>query len=61
MTERLKHLLDGEAHDLAVPSPPTDAVLRQGRGLRRRNRVTAAGAGLAAALVVEQLLESFSH
>ena len=52
MTERLKQLLDGEAHDLAVPSPPTDAVLRQGRGLRRRNRMTAAGAGLAAAVIV---------
>ncbi|MDZ5622937.1 hypothetical protein [Nocardioides bizhenqiangii] len=52
MTERLKQLLDSEAHDLAVPPPPTDSVLRQGRSFRRRNRMTAAGAGLAAALVV---------
>lgn len=52
MTERLKQLLDGEAHDLSVPPPPTDAVLRQGRTIRRRNRTTVAGAGLAAAVVI---------
>lgn len=52
MTERLKQLLDGEAHELAVPAPATDAVLRQGRGIRRRNRITVGAAGVAAAVVV---------
>ncbi|RHW27993.1 hypothetical protein D0Z08_06860 [Nocardioides immobilis] len=51
MTERLKQLLDHEADDLAVPAPATDAVLRQGRGLRRRNRM-AVGAGAAAVAVI---------
>lgn len=52
MTERLKDLLDGEAHDLPVPPPAADAVLRQGRGLRRRNRVTVGACGVAAAVVI---------
>jgi hypothetical protein len=52
MTERLKQLLDDEAHDLAVPPPPTDAVLCQGRGLRRRTRIVVAAAAAAAAVVV---------
>jgi hypothetical protein len=52
MTERLKHLLDDEAHDLSVPPPATGAVLRRGRGLRRRNRLVTGAAGVAAAVVV---------
>jgi hypothetical protein len=52
MTERLKQMLDGEAHGLSVPPPATDAVLRQGRGLRRRNRLVTGAAGVAAAVVV---------
>ncbi len=52
MTERLKQLLDGEAHDLSVPPPAANAVIRQGRGLRRRNRVTVAAGAVAAAVVV---------
>ncbi len=51
MTERLKQLLDHEADDLAVPAPATDAVLRRGRSLRRRNRM-ALGAGAAAVAVI---------
>ena len=58
MTERLKHLLDGEAHDLAVPSAPTDAVLRQGRGTRRRGRMTMAAGADAAALSRRQCLSA---
>ena len=52
MTERLKQLLDGEAHDLPVPPPATHDVLRQGRGLRRRNRLVTGAAAVAAAVVV---------
>lgn len=52
MTERLKQLLDGEALGLDVPPPATDAVLHQGRGLRRRNRLTVAGGAVAAAIIV---------
>lgn len=52
MTERLKQLLDGEAHDLPVPPPATNAVISQGRGLRRRNRLTVAAGAVAAAVVV---------
>lgn len=52
MTERLKQLLDGEALGLDVPPPATDAVLHQGRGLRRRNRLAVAGGAVAAAIIV---------
>lgn len=52
MTERLKQLLGDEAQDLEVPAPTTEAVLRQGRDLRRRNRIVIGAAGLAAAVVV---------
>lgn len=52
MTERLKQLLDGEAHDLAVPPPTTDAVLRQGRAIRRRKRIVVGACGAAAAVIV---------
>ncbi|KAA1425638.1 hypothetical protein [Nocardioides antri] len=52
MTERLRQLLGDEAGVLDVPPPSTDAVLRQGRGLRRRNRLVAGAAGVAAAVVV---------
>ena len=52
MTERLRELLGAEAGALDIPAPPAGAVLRQGRGLRRRNRVITGAAGLAAAVVV---------
>jgi hypothetical protein len=52
MTERLKHLLDGEAHDLPVPPPAANAVIRHGRGLRRRNRIAAGACGAAAAVII---------
>lgn len=52
MTERLKQLLDGEAGELDIPAPATDAVLRQGRGIRRRSRLVAGAAGMTAAVVV---------
>ncbi len=52
MTERLKQLLGGEADGLPIPPPPTNAVIRQGRGIRRRNRMVVGAAGLAAAVVV---------
>src|SRR5436190_20764702 len=52
MTERLKQLLGGEADGLPIPPAPTNAVIRQGRGLRRRNRMVVGAAGLAAAAVV---------
>jgi len=52
MTERLRQLLGGEADGLDVPPPATDAVLRQGRGLRRRNRVVVGACGAAAAVIV---------
>lgn len=52
MTERLSQLLAGEADGLDVPPPATGEVLRQGRGLRRRNRAIVGAAGLAAAVVV---------
>ncbi len=53
MTERLKQLLDDEAHDLSVPPPSAaKAVLRQGRGLRRRNRIADGRCGAAAAVLV---------
>ena len=52
MTERLKQLLEGEVHDLAVPAPATDAVLRQGRGLRRRNRIAVGVSSVAAVVVI---------
>jgi hypothetical protein len=52
MTERLKQLLDGEAHDLAVPPPATDAVLRQGRGIRRRNRIIVGASSLVAVIAI---------
>lgn len=52
MTERLKQLLDGELGELEIPAPPSHAVLRQGRSLRRRNRVVAGAATVAAAVVV---------
>jgi hypothetical protein len=52
MTERLKELLAGEADQLDVPAPPTDSVLHEGRGIRRRNRLVTGAVGLAAAVVV---------
>jgi len=52
MTERLRQLLGGEADGLDVPPPATDAVLRQGRGLRRRHRVVVGACGAAAAVIV---------
>ncbi|MGZ4450283.1 MAG: hypothetical protein ACXVW4_10855 [Nocardioides sp.] len=57
MTERLSTLLHEEAAGLAVPPPPTDAVLSLGRGLRRRRR---AGQGLAAVAVVAVLGAGFA-
>ena len=51
MTERLRQLLGGEADGLPIPPPATNAVIRQGRSLRRRNRI-ATGAGAAAAAVI---------
>ncbi|WP_183099880.1 hypothetical protein [Nocardioides pelophilus] len=52
MTERLKQLLDGEALALPVPPPAAGAVLRQGRGLRRRHRLVVGASGVAAAVIV---------
>jgi len=52
MTERLKQLLDQEVDGLDVPAPATDAVLRQGRGLRRRNRIAVAAGAAAVAVIV---------
>ena len=52
MTERLKQLLDGEAHDLPVPPPAANAVIRQGRGIRRRNRIAAGACGAVAAVII---------
>lgn len=52
MTERLKQLLDGEALALPVPPPAADAVLRQGRGLRRRHRLVVGASGVAAAVIL---------
>jgi len=47
MTERLATLLREEAELLEIPSPPADAVLTQGRGLRRRRTATRAVAAVA--------------
>jgi len=46
MTERLATLLREEAELLEIPSPPADAVLTQGRGLRRRRRTITSAAVL---------------
>lgn len=52
MTERLRQLLGDEAGGLDVPPPATNEVIRQGRGMRRRNRMTVAVGAAAAAVVV---------
>lgn len=52
MTERLTELLGQEAGRLDVPAPATGAVLRQGRGLRRRNRITVGACAAAVAAIV---------
>ena len=52
MTERLSSLLHDEADTLLIPSPPAGAVLRQGRGLRRRRRLTTGAAVLGVLAVV---------
>ncbi|KAA1418655.1 hypothetical protein F0U44_09150 [Nocardioides humilatus] len=52
MTERLSQLLAGEADGLDVPPPAPAAVLRQGRGLRRRNRMVIGACSVAAVLVI---------
>jgi hypothetical protein len=52
MTERLKQLLDDEAGGLSVPSPAPHDVIRQGRGIRRRNRLVVVACGAAAAVIV---------
>src|SRR5687768_1950101 len=52
MTERLATLLRDEADHLAVPPPPTDAVLAQGQGLRRRRRIRTGAAVVAVVAVV---------
>lgn len=48
MTDRLATLLHAEALDVPVPTPPTGAILHEGRRLRRRRRLVV-GAGAAAA------------
>ncbi|MEZ0578695.1 YncE family protein [Nocardioides sp. MH1] len=52
MTERLSQLLAGEADGLDVPPPTPGAVIREGRGMRRRHRMVVGACGVAAALVV---------
>jgi hypothetical protein len=52
MTERLSSLLHDEADTLLIPTPPADAVLRQGHGLRRRRRLTTGAAVLGVLAVV---------
>jgi hypothetical protein len=52
MTERLSNLLHDEADTLLIPTPPADAVLHQGRGLRRRRRLTTGAAVLGVLAVV---------
>lgn len=52
MTERLSTLLHEEAALLEIPAPPSDAVLQQGRGLRRRRRALRGAAAFVAVAVV---------
>lgn len=49
MTERLTQLMRAEADALDIPAPPAAAAYAQGRGIRRRQRLTT---GVAAAAVL---------
>lgn len=52
MTDRLKHLIDGEVDALDVPPPAVDAVLTRGLRMRRHRRLTTGAVGIVAAAVV---------
>jgi hypothetical protein len=52
MTDRLQHLFREEVERLDVPPPPIDAILADGRRLRRSNRTRGASAIAASVVVV---------
>ena len=52
MTDRLVTLLQREADALEIPDPPATAVLRDGRRIRTRHRLTVVAAAAAAVAVV---------